>query len=412
MEVFPLISAIPADNPLVEQINFKNIGVSFGKEARERKKQQWDYPKRDVALKYTWLSKADALTIWNFYIARGGSFGSFRYIHPFQNIYEREFVAISPGNLSTFELPSVGAINYTLYLDNVPLNEGSDYAFFSEGSSEGIDYFEVYPPDVGSIFTWSFTGQLVQRCRFDDDSFSYDTFYDRLSKMGVKLKGLLYSDQFSFAEIDPIFHFNEFDDESIDPRWTEQLRCTEGADGRMLIGDPPTGGGRLGQEDLVLRSQFFDIWTKFSDFYKLAGFDAEYAIKLLWNPSNPNVELGIKWDESAGTWYIYLEATSAAPAFSETEVDIGASLPSEVWLRLKYQFGDSYVRAYWSLKYPAELDDWTEITTSPNHCTPLDILVDIYFQTSGSSADRSYKMQFFRDTFLHPGTTSTTTTTT
>jgi hypothetical protein len=197
MEVFPKLSVISSDNPIVETINFKNIKVGYGDMSQERVKQKWEYPKRDLNLKYTWISKADARTIWNFYLARGGSWEAFLFFYNFISVYEDEFVAITNGFDNSFILPSVAAINYTLYLNNVQLNAGSDYFFYSEGAIQGMDFVDMaVAPDAGSILTWSFTGKLVTRCRFEDDLQNFETFHNRLSKMGIKLKGLLLSEEF------------------------------------------------------------------------------------------------------------------------------------------------------------------------------------------------------------------------
>lgn len=197
LAVFPKLDVIPADNPIVERVNLKNIGVSFGKEAQERKKRQWDYPKRDIALKYTWISLADALTLWNFYIARGGSWEAFKYFHSIINTYDKEFVTICNGWEYVFDLPAVNSTDYTLYLNNIPLSSPAEYTFGAGAGANGEDAVGfVVTPEVGSVVTWSFTGNLVQRCRFDDDSQSFETFYNRLSKVGIKIKGLLLAYQF------------------------------------------------------------------------------------------------------------------------------------------------------------------------------------------------------------------------
>ena len=196
LPVFPKLDVIPADNPLVETINFKNIGVSFGKEAREIRKQQWEYSKRDITLKYTWISTADALTLWEFYIARGGSFEGFKYFHPFVNIYENEFVTVCNGWEYVFDLPVVNSTERTVYKNDVFVDP-SEYLFGAEQGANGEDAIGFYViPEIGDIITIDFTGQLVQRCRFDSDTQNFETFHEHLSTVGIKMKGLLLSEQF------------------------------------------------------------------------------------------------------------------------------------------------------------------------------------------------------------------------
>jgi hypothetical protein len=414
MAVFPAISSIPADNPLTERINFKNTQVGFGKESQERIKRQWDYPKRDITLKYTWIPLAEALTLWNFYLARGGSFEAFKYIHPFYSRYENEFVDIAPGNLEYFLLPSVDASNYTLYSDGTPLNEGSDYFFYSEGSPEGIDYIEVFPPGQGAVLTWTFTGRLVTRCKFDEDSQDFETFHNRLSKMGIKLKGLLYSEQFGFATVVSPFFFDEFDDESLDSHWTKAGSVTEGADGKVLISDPGAGVARLSQDDIVLGTTFFDVYTKFDTFTKAGGADAWYTMEIQWGGNYPRAEIGLRWDNGNSLWKVWFTTVNSSNQTSLTQYTLGASLPEKLWVRLSYQFGDSYVRGWWTTSQPVGDEGWTEITTSPYHCDPQSGIADLNFEAISTNA-ASFKVNYFRDTFDTPGpatTTSTTTTTT
>jgi hypothetical protein len=40
---------------------------------------------------------------------------------------------------------------------------------------------------------------LVIRCRFEDDAQEFELFYNRLTTMGIKLRGLLFSRTFASA---------------------------------------------------------------------------------------------------------------------------------------------------------------------------------------------------------------------
>lgn len=202
MAVFPThTDDIYADNPLVDEVRFKTDSTMFGTEGQERRKRRLLYPKRDINLKFSWIEKQEARLLWEFFVARGGSFEPFYYVHPLEGTHQYLFASASDGTFVNFLVPSIGATSYTLYIAGNEQTEGVDYTFYSEGGLDGIDYVQLDAPTArpGWALTWSFTGQLVTRCRFEDDSQDFETFYDRLAKMGIKLKGLLFSDEFGFG---------------------------------------------------------------------------------------------------------------------------------------------------------------------------------------------------------------------
>ncbi len=207
MAVFPTFPEIDCDlqpdSPLVDEVRFKTSSTMFGIEGQERRKRGLLYPKRDMNLKFSWITKQEARLLWEFYVARGGSFEPFYYVHPFDNVYEDQFASVSDGVSVNFPVPSIGATSYLLKIAGASQAEPGDYAFHSEGGLDGLDYVElknaVHNP--GDVITWSFTGRLVTRCRFQDDSQDFETFYNRLAKMGIKLKGLLFSDELGFATV-------------------------------------------------------------------------------------------------------------------------------------------------------------------------------------------------------------------
>lgn len=204
MATFPTFPEIVAcfypDSPLVDEARFKTASTMFGPEGQEKRKKQILYPKRDLNLKFSWISKQEARLLWEFFVQRGGSLEAFYYVHPLDGTYQYQFASACDGVGVNFLVPSVGATSYTLYENGVEQTEGVDYDFYSEGGLDGLDYVEMNAaPNAGYVLTWSFTGQLVTRCRFQDDSQDFESFYDRLAKMDIKLKGLLFSDEFGFG---------------------------------------------------------------------------------------------------------------------------------------------------------------------------------------------------------------------
>lgn len=199
--LIPNVDVVPGDNPIKETINFKNIRAGFSDFSQDRVKQKWEYPKRDFTLKYTWITKAEALIIWNFFIARGGSFESFKFLYPFVNTYENELISICNGVEDVYDLPAVNTTSRTIYKNNVYVDPG-EYLFGAEQGNNGEDAIGFYvAPEQGDILTIDFVGNLIVRCRFKDDSMDFETFNNRLSTIGVKLKGLLLTEEFGVPQV-------------------------------------------------------------------------------------------------------------------------------------------------------------------------------------------------------------------
>ena len=192
MAAFPDISSVPAINPLATGIQYKTLISRFDDLGTEQRKQKWLYPRRVVTLKYKALSKSEARTLWQFYLERKGSYEAFNWFHPFSDTYEGEYVGTGDGSTTVFNLPSKQASSYTLYVDGVAQTEDTNYTFTSQGGADGADKIEfTAAPSSGQRITWDFTGYLKVRCRFAEDFFSFETFYDTLVNTGVKLQGLL-----------------------------------------------------------------------------------------------------------------------------------------------------------------------------------------------------------------------------
>lgn len=193
MAQFPTNTSIGMAEPLDESIAFKTIMTRFDDLGKEQRKQKWLYPRRVLTLKYNHITKANAKTIWDFYMARKGSYEDFRFFYPSSNTYTTEYVGTGDGSTLIFNLPSYQAASYTLYVNGVAQTAGgTDYTFTSEGGTDGCDKATfVSAPASGARITWTFTGYLVVVCRFAEDNLSFQTLYDRLVSIGLKLQGLL-----------------------------------------------------------------------------------------------------------------------------------------------------------------------------------------------------------------------------
>lgn len=195
MSKFPDVTSVPYENPIEENIRYKTLVSNFDELGEEQTKQKWLYPKRSITLKYKYIEMADAMTIWQFFMARKGRFAAFNYFYPsgWGNTYIGEYVGTGDGSTVTYNLPSKLASSYTLYVGGVAKTPGGvDYTFTAEGGDDQADkaVFEA-PPASGAYITWSFTGRLKVRGRFDEDIMTFETFYAKLVNTGIKIRGIL-----------------------------------------------------------------------------------------------------------------------------------------------------------------------------------------------------------------------------
>ena len=205
MAKYPEVGTVGFANPMQVQIETKTLFSNFDDAGEEQRKQKWAYPRRNVQLRYNYISKEDAEVLWSFYIARGGAFEAFNFFWPEPATtypsYIAEYAATGDGTAEVFNLPSRTAAAYTLHSTTAlgvasDLTEGVDYNFTATGGEDGADKIDfsdsaMTPPALGDRLTWSFTGTLKIRCRYAEDIYTFNMFFDRLSTSGVIIKGLL-----------------------------------------------------------------------------------------------------------------------------------------------------------------------------------------------------------------------------
>ena len=109
MAKFPEISQVGARSPLKVTINFKTLVSNYDDLGKEQRKQKWLYPKRDILIQYAWITKDEMETLWEFYLARSGSYEAFNFFMPEPEgnypSYTGEYVATGDGTTDTFNLP-------------------------------------------------------------------------------------------------------------------------------------------------------------------------------------------------------------------------------------------------------------------------------------------------------------------
>jgi hypothetical protein len=197
MSQFPAITSVPFVNPVQEKINFKTLIANYNDSGEEQRKAKVLFPKRDIRLVYKYLTKGEAATLYQFYIARKGAYQKFAFFYPSTEqatpfAYVEEYVGVGDGTTTIFSLPGKAISNYIIYINSIAQEETTDYTITALGGPDGEDKITfVAVPDSGDVITISFTGYLKVICRFKNDSMSFQTFYDRLVTSGLELKGLL-----------------------------------------------------------------------------------------------------------------------------------------------------------------------------------------------------------------------------
>jgi len=197
MATFPEIDTIAPNEPLPLTIQFKTLISQFDDLGEEQRKQKWLYPKRHPRIVYQGITKANAATLWQFYLDRKGSYEAFSFFVGSStyaaNTYEGEYVGTGDGSTTVFNLPAKNSSDYTVYVNGVEKSGGGvDYTFGEGTGTDGADKITfVAAPAAGDRITYDFTGTLKIRCTFAEDNLDFDSFYDRVANMGLQLKGQL-----------------------------------------------------------------------------------------------------------------------------------------------------------------------------------------------------------------------------
>lgn len=241
MTAFPTFSNDGPTSPLIEQVVFKTLRTEFENGAVQTKKK-YLYPRRNFQLKFNVLTPANARTLYNFYIARGGSFDQFNFFHPFSHAYVGEYVGVGDGSSINFNAPCKESSSVTVYVDgfeqggtvstsspsaspsssisNSPsssaslspsvssspsasaspssspsaslIPSGDDYIITHNGGADGADLITfAAAPSSGAIITMDFTGYLKVVSRFAMDNLGYENFKNFFINTGMPIKGQL-----------------------------------------------------------------------------------------------------------------------------------------------------------------------------------------------------------------------------
>jgi hypothetical protein len=192
-----------------------NTTVSAFDSGKEQRRQKNLYPKYDVSLTYPVLTEASMQIIWNFYMARKGTFEPFYFYSLEIADWQGVFIGIGDGTTVTFDLPGKSTTQVTLYKNAVALpsygdailteddggliteggdrivTEGAvDYTLHVGGGDVSADRVTFNTaPAVNDLITCDFIGYLRIRCRFQEE-LSRSAFTAALYQTGIKLRGL------------------------------------------------------------------------------------------------------------------------------------------------------------------------------------------------------------------------------
>jgi len=164
----------------------------------EQRRQKSLYPRFNTRFRLHALESADAQTIWDFFMARRGSFESFYFFDPIPDIpgigttsYEDLYIGTGDGATEVLDIPGKSTSSQVIYVDGATQTLTTDYVILTgggDGSADRVDF--VTAPSTGDAITCDFTGKLRIKCRFAQDRLSRELFMTILFNYGIELKGL------------------------------------------------------------------------------------------------------------------------------------------------------------------------------------------------------------------------------
>ncbi len=192
-DIIDSVGGVPAINPLEEGTEFSTLINKFDN-GTESRKQKRLYPRRNFGLKYTIRNSTHLKTLYDFYLARKGSFEAFNFFHPFIRIYAGEYVGTGDGSTLLYNLPFKLGTDMAIYVDGLLQIEVTNYTITASGGADGADLLTMVAAVAdGSQITCDFTARLKVHCRFKDDALDMTQFAALIcyANTGLGLVGLL-----------------------------------------------------------------------------------------------------------------------------------------------------------------------------------------------------------------------------
>lgn len=161
-----------------------------GIEVRRKKRA---FAQFDVMVDFHPMTKANMQTLYDFYMARSGSYEAF-YIYDVVTMdHDSLLVGTGDGSTVTFDIPGKSTSSQTVYVNGiVQTNNVTVFYNYGSGAESSDQVTFSSAPSIGDILSCNFTGFLRVRCRFMDDTFTRDNLYGNVFQTSIKLKGLKF----------------------------------------------------------------------------------------------------------------------------------------------------------------------------------------------------------------------------
>jgi hypothetical protein len=186
MAEFPSSTVIPS-YPYELLPVWKTIVSAFDS-GKEQRRQKQTYAKYDVKLKFENLTNSQMQTLWNFYIARRGSYEAFHFYTPDTADWDGLYIGVGDATKVIFDIPGKNTSTLSVYIDGAATSAYTALIGGGESNSDRIEFNSA--PTAGQIITCDFSGYLRIRCRFKEDSMSRELFEYTLHKTSLELKGV------------------------------------------------------------------------------------------------------------------------------------------------------------------------------------------------------------------------------
>lgn len=188
--MYPDISSVAYGNPVRVRQEYKTLASSYAGVGQEQYRQLWLYPRRTIQLTYPKLSLSGANTLYEHHVSMRGRALPFNFFFPTPAAYKDEYVGTCDGSTLVYNMPCKNGEGIDIYVGSSKLTADTNYTIAAGAGADGADRLTLTAPGAaGEHITCDFTGRLKVRCHYESDALDWETFYQRLTTMGITLKG-------------------------------------------------------------------------------------------------------------------------------------------------------------------------------------------------------------------------------
>jgi len=174
---------------LEESIDYRTL-ITEMEDGDEKRRAKWPYGLRNYTLQLYAYSKSNMDTIWDFYIARKGSYDSFLVKIPTEYEVSSETIGTGNGVRTTWtldEFPVDTSANFTMYVDGVEASASLSNNFDTEFSYVTFDS----APGDGLAVTGDY--HIYFKVRFVNDRLTRTLLAYQLLNAGIELREVRWS---------------------------------------------------------------------------------------------------------------------------------------------------------------------------------------------------------------------------